>query len=146
MISCDTNVLFAATVPEDPNHEAALRLLSDNATNNEFIIAQQALVELYGLLRNPKVLEKPLSAAEAVAVIDAYRANPDWSIVDVPEDARMMENVWRRAAKRDFARRRIHDVRLAETLKFAGVTVFYTRNTRDFGDCGFDELINPFED
>ena len=45
----------------------------------------------------------------------------------------------------NFARRRIHDVRLAETLKYWGVDEFHTRNTRDFADLGFRILNNPFD-
>jgi len=56
-----------------------------------------------------------------------------------------MREVWRRAAAPGFARRRIHDLRLALTLRHWGVTDFYTRNTRDFSDVGFDVLTNPFE-
>ena len=46
---------------------------------------------------------------------------------------------------KDFARRRIHDVRLAETLKYWGVDEFHTRNTRDFADLGFRVLNNPLD-
>ena len=56
-----------------------------------------------------------------------------------------MNAVWRKASERNFARRRIHDVRLSETLKYWGVDEFYTRNTRDFEDAGFRILSNPFD-
>lgn len=145
MTSCDTNVLFAATVPDDANHDAALRFIETHAEDEDFVLAQQTLVELYGLLRNPSLHECPLLPAEAVKAIDAYRRNPCWKIVDVPEDPTVMSAVWARASKRDFARRRIHDIRLAETLKYHGVKTFFTRNLKDFGDCGFTRLINPFD-
>lgn len=54
-----------------------------------------------------------------------------------------MNAVWRLAASRNFASRRIHDVRLAETLKYWGVDEFHTRNTHDFADAGFRVLSNP---
>jgi len=94
-----------------------------------FVIAEQTLVELYCLLRNPVVQKKPLSASEAVAVISAYRRNPAWTIIDIPAVPNVMDAVWRRAASKNFARRRIHDVRLAETLKYWGVDEFHTRIT-----------------
>ncbi|MBP5542748.1 MAG: PIN domain-containing protein [Kiritimatiellae bacterium] len=144
MVSCDTNVLFAASNPSDPNHETALGFVSAHANDQRFVIAEQVLVELYCLLRNPAVQSRPLSASEAASVIAAYRRNPDWSIVDIPATPEVMNAVWRRAASRDFARRRIHDVRLAETLKHWGVDEFHTRNTRDFEDLGFRILSNPF--
>lgn len=144
MISCDTNVLYAASNPDDPNHERALELLGEHANDLSFVIAEQTLIELYGLLRNPTIQKRPLTAAEAVAVVRGYRGNPVWSVVDVPSDGVMMRELWRRAAMPGFARRRIHDLRLALTLKHWGVKTFYTRNTRDFTDVGFDDLVNPF--
>ena len=78
-------------------------------------------------------------------VVSAYRRNPAWAIVDVPPTPSVMNAVWRKASERNFARRRIHDVRLSETLKYWGVDEFYTRNTRDFEDAGFRILANPFD-
>lgn len=143
MISCDTNILFAATNPDDSNHEAAYDFVLAHAEDSDFVVAEQTLVELYGLLRNPVILKRPLSSAEAVAAVRVYRGNPCWSVVDVPQDGRVMREVWRRAAAPDFARRRIHDLRLAYTLKYNGVTDFFTRNVKDFADVGFLRLENP---
>lgn len=144
MVSCDTNVLFAACNPDDANHAAAGAFIAAHADDPQFVVAEQVLVELYCLLRNPVVQRHPLSAGEAAAVVGAYRRNPAWSVVDVPPSPAVMNAVWRRAATRNFARRRIHDVRLAETLKYWGVDEFHTRNVRDFRDAGFRVLVNPF--
>jgi len=145
MISCDTNVLFAATNPDDTTHDAAFEFVASHAEDSEFMIAEQVLVELYGLLRNPVILKRPLSAAEAISAIQAYRSNPVWSVVDVPPDARVMREVWRRAGEPGFPRRRIHDLRLAFTLRYNGVTEFYTRNVKDFMDVGFERIENPLK-
>ena len=145
MVSCDTNVLFAATNPDDCNHDKAVAFIMRNACNEEFMIAEQVFVELYCLLRNPTIQNSPLSSSEAVAVIESYRKNPSWAVVDVPQDSKVMRSVWSKAAEPNFARRRIHDVRLAETLKYWGVKEFYTRNAKDFLDLGFEKVINPFE-
>jgi hypothetical protein len=56
-----------------------------------------------------------------------------------------MREVWHRAAVPGFARRRIHDLRLAFTLIYNGVTDFYTRNVKDFTDVGFSRLENPLD-
>ena len=143
MISCDTNILFAASNPDDPNHAAAAAFVGVHADDPQFAIAEQVLVELYCLLRNPVVQKHPLTAPEASAVIAAYRRNSVWNILDIPASPHVMNAVWRRAAAPGFARRRIHDVRLAETLKHWGVDEFYTRNVRDFEDLGFRILSNP---
>lgn len=145
MVSCDTNILFAASCPDDSKHAAAYDFLESHADDERFAIAEQTLVELYCLLRNPVLLENPLSANDAVSIISSYRNNPAWAVVDIPATPDVMNAVWRRAASRNFARRRIHDVRLAETLKYWGVDEFHTRNTRDFADAGFRILSNPLD-
>ena len=145
MTSCDTNILFAASSVDDARHDAARAFLESHIDDSDFVIAEQTLVELYCLLRNPVVQTRPLSAAEAVAVVSAYRHNPAWTVIDIPSTPEVMNAVWRRAASRNFARRRIHDVRLAETLKYWGVDEFHTRNTRDFADIGFRILNNPLD-
>lgn len=145
MVSCDTNILFAASCPDDPKHAAACDFLESHADDTQFVIAEQTLVELYCLLRNPVLLKNPLSASDAVSIISSYRSNPAWAVVDMPASPSVMNAVWRRAASRNFARRRIHDVRLAETLKYWGVDEFHTRNTRDFADADFRVLSNPLD-
>lgn len=145
MVSCDTNILFAASCPEDPKHSAACAFLEAHADDENFVVAEQTLVELYCLLRNPVLQKNPLSAGDAAAVISSYRSNPAWAVVDIPASPDVMNAVWRRAASRNFARRRIHDVRLAETLRYWGVDEFHTRNTRDFKDAGFRVLSNPLD-
>lgn len=144
MISLDTNVLFAALIVSDTNHDKAAALIESLADRKDVAVAEQVLVELYGLLRNPVVLREPLSAKNAVRIIDGIKSNPNWMVVDVPADVHVMKNVWRKAARPDFPRRRIHDMRLAETLRHWNVDTFYTRNIKDFADCGFSNLINPF--
>lgn len=145
MVSCDTNILFAASCPDDPKHAAACAFLEAHADDGNFVVAEQTLVELYCLLRNPVLQKNPLSAGDAATVISSYRSNPAWAVVDVPSSPDVMNAVWRRASSRNFARRRIHDVRLAETLKYWKVDEFHTRNTRDFADAGFRVLSNPLD-
>ena len=145
MISCDTNVLFAACVKENEGHARVADFLSSYRNSREFVLCEQVLMELYCLLRNPKVSVRPLSGPEAVQVIEAFRSNPCWRIVDVPEDASVMRAVWEFAKRPGVAFRRVFDRRLSETLLFHGVDTFATRNVRDFSDAGFARLVNPWE-
>ena len=46
-------------------------------------------------------------------------------------------------AARDFARRRIFDLRTAFCLQAFGVTDFATANVKDFADAGFARVWNP---
>jgi toxin-antitoxin system PIN domain toxin len=143
MISCDTNVLFAACDAENPGHQSARDFLQNHAEDGTFVVCEQVLMELYCLIRNPVVSRPPLSAGEAAAVIAVWRSNPAWRIVDVPGEARIMDRAWGLAAQRGFAFRRIFDVRLALTLHHHGVTEFATRNTRDFAEFGFTKVWDP---
>lgn len=144
MISFDTNVLYALMDSRSPFQPTARQLFEGLVGNSSVVIAEQTLMELYCLLRNPAVSSRPLSSAEAVAVVQTFRSNPAWRIVDIPPERDLMERIWARAAKRDFAYRRIFDVRLSETLLHHGVTLFYTRNVKDFQDSGLERVVNPF--
>ena len=84
-----------------------------------------------------------MSAKEAAGVIQRFRKNPKWLVA---ENAPVMSEVWKKAAERDFARRRLFDVRLALTLQHHGVTHFATANVKDFEGLGFEKVWNPLED
>lgn len=140
MIGIDTNILAYARIVTSPLHQPAVRFLEEFGGNQEVVISELVLMELYLLLRNEKVLSPPLSASEAVAECHILRAHPRWQLVD---SAEVMKEVWPIVAKEGFARRRIFDVRLAKTLQAHGVTEFATANVRDFEDLGFQRVWNP---
>ena len=50
LISVDTNIFFAYFNPDDEAHSEARAFFQSNATNSLFVISEQTLVELYGLL------------------------------------------------------------------------------------------------
>lgn len=143
LVSCDTNILLHALNLDSPNHQAAERYLASTSSN--FRICELVLVELYVLLRNPAVFNKPLSGAQAAATCEAFRCNPTWGgVLDQPgPTARIMDAVWKAAAEKGFARRRIFDARLALTLRHYGVTEFATQNLKDFQGFGFTLVTNP---
>lgn len=140
MLSIDTNILFPAFESTAPSHESARAFLASHQSNQTFVLCELVLVELYLLLRNPAVVERPLSAPAASALCQTLRQNPCWRLVD---HAPVMDKVWLRAAEPDFSRRRIIDARLAETLIHHGVTEFATVNQRDFRGFKFHRVWNP---
>ena len=85
-------------------------------------------------------MAKPLSGPRAVDLVTSY-----WTIPSVTrvESASIMDRVWKAAGARGFARRRIFDVRLAETLRHHGVSHFATSNVKDFAGMGFEKVWNP---
>ncbi len=103
-------------------------------------ITDYVLVELYVLLRNPAVMANPLSAQAARDVVTLYWDAPNVYRI---ENANVMDEVWKLAVDRDFARRRIFDARLALTLRHGGVTHFGTTNVKGFEGFGFEKVWNP---
>ncbi|MCZ6677031.1 MAG: hypothetical protein O7E52_07250 [Candidatus Poribacteria bacterium] len=96
------------------------------------------------MLRNPAILNKPLSSRDASEVIQTYRSHPLWKIVGFPAKSRVIHNeLWTMASNPNFARRRIFDARTALTLLAFGVKEFATANTNDFKGLGFDKIWNP---
>ena len=144
MVSFDTNVAKEFFDVRSPFHDVARKFIESLADDRSVVVAEQMLVELYGLLRNPNVYLRPLSPAAAVAAIECLRSNPAWRVVDVPDKRSFMDDVWKRVATPQFAYRKIYDVRLAQTLIHHGVDTFYTRNVKDFRDAGFVKVIDPF--
>ena len=139
-VSIDTNLLFYALNSEAAEHEEAKKFVDFLTSSSDVVMVELVLVELYVLLRNPKIFTTVFSADEAADIIQRFRSNPRWQLV---ENAPIMHEVWDKARHDSFARRKIFDVRLALTLKHHGVTHFATANTKDFEDLGFERVWNP---
>ena len=142
MIGIDTNLFLYSLNPDSVWHASAVSFLRQNLGHStvRVAIADYVMVELYVLLRNPAVMAKALSAREARDLVTAYWDVPN--IVRV-ENANVMDEVWKLAGGRNFARRRVFDARLALTLRQGGVTEFATANVGDFEGWGFEKVWNP---
>lgn len=143
MISIDTNVLLYSLNRDCAEHAEARRFVEGCAKRPDVAVAELVLVELYVLLRNPAVVQKPLDAPRAAAVCETFRSNPRWALID---GAPVMDQVWEAAARRGVARRHVFDSRLAFTLLHNGVTEFATRNAKDFADFPFDRVFDPLSE
>ncbi len=144
MLSIDANLLLYAMNEACPQHSRAAAYLGSIAKSEHVALSEFLLSEFYVLLRNPAVLTKPLSAAEAVEAVNRYRRHPRWKIVGFPPHSQTLhDELWNRASKNAFARRRIFDVRTALALKVFGVKEFVTANVKDFEGLGFDRVWNP---
>jgi predicted nucleic acid-binding protein len=75
--SCDTNILFYSVNPAAEEHERARVYIEQVSNDKNFVISELVLIELYVLLRSPKILDKPLSAKDAVRICQEYRNNPN---------------------------------------------------------------------
>ncbi len=144
MISLDTNILLPAVETGNPNHPKAAAFLDSLQDRDDVAISEFVLLELYGLLRNPSVLAKPLTANAAVDVCEAFRQHPHWQTLGFPPDSRQFHDTfWPRLREKTFARRRAYDWRAALSLLRQGVTDFATVNVKDFDGLGFRKVWNP---
>lgn len=143
MISCDTNILFAACDADSVWHGKAREFLTLHGDDDRFCLSEQVLMELYCLLRNPSACRHPLHALEAMKIIHDFRSNRFWRVVDVVSGHGIMDRVWAAAKAEHFSFRRIFDARLAQTLLHHGVRELATRNLKDFRDSGFQRVWDP---
>ncbi len=144
MLSIDTNILFHGFNEDSPRHAAAHAWLVSIASLENVVVSEFILAEFHGLLRNPAVLEHPLSAEEAVDVIETYRTHPRWRLIGFPIESRPLHDaLWKRARATNFAFRKLYDVRSALTMISQGVTDFATVNVKDFEGLGFRRVWNP---
>lgn len=146
MISLDTNILLPAMDPRHPDHTRAVAFVESLQTRDDAAVSEFILLELYGLLRNPAVLTKPLSAAAATDACGTFRRHPRWQLIGFPPDSRAFhETLWPLLRAPDFARRRAYDWRAALSMLRQGVTEFATVNVKDFDGLGFAKVWNPLK-
>ena len=144
MLSIDTNLLLHAFNEDSPRHAAAYAWLTSIQHQEDVAISEFILAEFYGLLRNPAVLTHPLSAGEAVEVIQIYRTHPRWRLIGFPSESRALhDTIWKKARATPFAFRRLYDLRSALTMTAQGVSEFATANVKDFEGMGFRRVWNP---
>ena len=144
MLSIDANLLLYCYSEAAPQHESAHAFISTLSYREDVALSEFVLSELYLLLRNPAVLAEPLTAPQAVAVIQSYRQHPYWKTLGFPPDSRTLHaRLWEMAAQPGIARRRIYDTRTALALRVFGVTEFATATVKDFEEFGFAKVWNP---
>lgn len=142
--SLDTNILLYAANEDAAEHAVCKMFLQSIADNSaDWVVADQVYFELYVALRNPKIMERPMSAAEAANHVSTVRN--ELGIMHCGYQPECWNTAIRSMKSDDFPFRRTHDTVLAATLLAHGVKVFYTRNTKDFLASGFDQVVNPVD-
>jgi toxin-antitoxin system PIN domain toxin len=142
MLSADTNIFVHAADPDSPLHSQARNFFQFlDQKNEEFVLCELVLVELYMLLRNPAVFAKPYTASEAAGYCSSLKQNPAWRCIDY--DPEVSKRLWAYAAETKAGYRHIIDARLAFTVQHHGVDRFATVNHKDFKGFGFREVWNP---
>lgn len=88
MHSIDANLLFYAFNADATEHNAAQAFIETESLREDVILSEFVLSEFYVLLRNPTLLNQPLSSGEAVDVIQTYRRHPLWKVAGIPAKSR----------------------------------------------------------
>lgn len=144
MNSLDTNILVYAANADAPEHQKAMQVVSAMLANpNKWILADQVLFEFYRAIRNPNILQYPLSASHAAERLQFLRN--ETGIRFCWYESKIFPAVLHQIGQPDFPYQRTHDAILAATLIANGVQTFYTRNQKDFASAGFTHLINPID-
>ena len=142
MLAADTNLFVHAADPDSPLHAKARNFFKALVhADEEFVLCELVLVELYMLLRNPAVFAKPYTPSESAGYCRALRQNPSWRCIDY--DPAVSKQLWDYATLTKAGYRHIIDARLAFTLQHHGVDRFATVNQKDFKGFGFREVWNP---
>jgi toxin-antitoxin system PIN domain toxin len=142
VLSADTNIFVHAADPDSPLHVRARNFLGSlEDADEDFVLCELVLVELYMLLRNPAVFVRPYTPLESAGYCRALRQNPSWRCIDY--DPEVSKNLWEYASTTKSGYRHIIDARLAFTLQHHGVDRFATVNHKDFKGFGFKEVWNP---
>lgn len=145
MNSLDTNILIYAVNSGCKEHASAIkvyeRMLEDPTS---WIISDQVLFEFYRGLRHKNILERPLNHQQAIEQISFLREEAGilhcayevsfWDQVKSFDDCKNPKAI------------HIFDRVLAITLLKNKVTTLYTRNTKDFREFKFENLINPIDE
>ena len=144
MKSLDTNILLYAINQDCAEHQICKAVVNKALTERDsWVIADQVWFELYRLLRNPVVLQEPLTAEQAGSCIKWYRESSGW--LQCAWEPALMKELYPYWQDNAFSARNSYDLKLAVTLKNHGVTDFYTRNKKDFERLGFFTVHNPLE-
>lgn len=143
MLAADTNIFIQAADPHSVSHVEAIRFIeSIGATDEQFVLCEFVLVELYMQLRNPAIFKKTAyTASQAATYCEELRQNPVWRHVDY--HPLISSKLWKWASDTTTGFRNIIDARLALTLRHHGVTRFATANIKHFQGFGFSEVWNP---
>ena len=144
MNSLDTNILVYAADEDADEHRAASVLVEEMLENPaEWVLADQVLFEFYRAMRNPRIFPHPLGATEAAMRIQFLQSQS--GVARCCYELSYWNGIHTILSDSGTPAARTYDIVLGVTLRSHGVTRFFTRNTKDFSEIGFRDLINPID-
>ncbi|HHJ07264.1 MAG TPA: PIN domain-containing protein [Anaerolineae bacterium] len=147
MFAIDTNILvYAHNKASVFNHQAAAflqRVMNERDENGNFFVCipAQVLMEFIHVVTWQR-LEKPLSLAEAIQIVEDYIETG----IEVIYQQETQITTFLALLSNIKTRRKVFDVALAATLKDNGVSGLFTVNVNDFKGFDFLQVVNPLRE
>lgn len=144
MFALDTNLfIYAHNIGSAFHAKAAAfvkQMVAERDENGQHVVGVSAQVcaEFINVITR-QTLEKPLSLADAIVVIEKYIKAGVPIIHAQPTQLRTFLEL----AKSITTRKKTFDLFLAATLKDNNIEGLYTVNTDDFRDFSFLQVVNP---
>ena len=143
MIALDTNVLVYAHRGEMPQHDVALRVVTDALAGSEPVgLCWLVLHEFVAIVTSPKVFRPPTPAATALDQIEDWVSSPRATLLH--ESGRHLSTLRDLMVGGRVVGRVTHDARIAAMCLDHGVSELLTSD-RDFTRFPTLRVRNPFE-
>jgi toxin-antitoxin system PIN domain toxin len=138
----DTNVLvYAANAGSPYNASCRQKLESWRRQASAWYVTWGILYEFLSVMTNPRVFDRPWSAAEAWQFVEALLASPGLAVL-VPSDRHATVAGEVLASLPHLSASLIYDAQTAVLMREHGVSKIYTRDT-DFHRFPFVQPIDP---
>ena len=138
----DTNIIIYAYNQDSELHKQAAGILHD-ALNKEMnaFIADKSLYEFYAIITDPKRVEKPVTTAEAVEVMNFIKTSDIKIILSTLNTIDILTGL---LDKYNIKKQRIFDLVLAAMAIENNIETILTRNDKDFVMIKEIAALNPF--
>jgi uncharacterized protein len=119
MIAVDTSVLVYAVVQTDPRHMDCAAFLRRSVRVGQVVIVWPVLYEFLRIVTHRRVLQRPLSMAQAWEFLEALTGHP--SVLLVGEGNRQLHAAKRALSAPGVTGNLVHDAHIAAILAERGV-------------------------
>lgn len=141
-ILLDTNILVHAHNKSSPHQKRAGDIIADAMAGKITVcLTSQVIYEFFAVITDPKRVESPMNADEAVEVcMDFWECR---EIEKISPTSHSLMDVLRLAREIKLVKGKIFDCVMAITAKGNGVDCIYTENVSDFRKYRFLNVVNP---